>query len=80
MTSANLKNRRIEIDINKNNSPKSKFNKSMGENMIIFKQKQSPSQNNINYNINNTKQTNNNKSKNSLNNINININISKKII
>ena len=87
MTSANFKNRRIEIDLNKNNSPKNKFNASMGENMIIFKHKQSTSQsninninNNINYNINNTKQINNNKNKNSLNNINININISKKII
>ena len=83
MTNANLKNRRIEIDLNKN-SPRNKFNKSMGENMILFKNKQSTSQsninNNLNYNINNNKQINNNKNKNSLNNINININISKKII
>ena len=83
MTSANMKNRRFEIDINKNNSPKARFNKSMGENTILFKNKQSTSQNNINninYNINNAKQINNTKSKNSMNNINININISKKII
>ena len=86
LTSANLKNRRIEIDLNKNNSPQSsKINKSIGENTILFKHKQSTSQNNINnkiinYNINNSKEINNNKSKNSLNNINININISKKII
>ena len=32
LTSANLKNRRIEIDLNKNNSPiSSKFNKSVGD-------------------------------------------------
>ena len=86
LTSANLKNRRIEIDLNKNNSPNSsKFNKSVGDNNILFKHKQSISQNNINnkiinYNINNGKEINHNKSKNSLNNINININISKKII
>ena len=85
LTSANLKNRRIEIDLNKNNSPNSKFNKSVGDNNILFKHKQSTSQNNINnkiinYNINNGKEINHNKSKNSLNNINININISKKII
>ena len=86
LTSANIKNRRIEIDLNKNNSPNSsKFNKSVGDNTILFKHKQSTSQNNINnkiinYNINNAKEINHNKSKNSLNNINININISKKII
>lgn len=86
LTSANLKNRKIEIDLNKNNSPKSsKINKSIRENTILFKHKQSTSQNNINnkfinYNINNSKEINHNKSKNSLNNINININISKKII
>ena len=86
LTSANVKNRRIEIDLNKNNSPNSsKFNKSVGENTILFKHKQSTSQNNINnkiinYNINNAKEIRHNKSKNSLNNINININISKKII
>ena len=86
LTSANLKNRRIEIDLNKNNSPNSsKFNKSVGDNTILFKHKQSTSQNNINnkiinYNINNAKEINHHKSKNSLNNINININISKKII
>ena len=90
LTSANLKNRRIEIDLNKNNSPRAKFNKSMGENMILFKNRQNTSQNNINninnlnnninYNINNNTQVNNNKNKNSSNNINININISKKII
>ena len=86
LTSSNLKNRRIEIDLNKNNSPSSsKFNKSVGDNTILFKHKQSTSQNNINnkiinYNINNGKEINHNKSKNSLNNINININISKKII
>ena len=62
MTSANMKNRRFEIDINKNNSPKARFNKSMGENTILFKNKQSTSQNNINYNINNAKQINNTKS------------------
>ena len=86
LTSANVKNRRIEINLNKNNSPNSfKFNKSIGENTILFKHKQTTSHNNINnkiinYNINNTKNNNHNKSKNSLNNINININISKKII
>ena len=96
LTTANIKNRRIEIDLNKNNSPRAKFNKSMGENMIIFKNKQNTSHNNINninnvnninnlnnninYNINNTNQVNNNKNKNTSNNINININISKKII
>ena len=85
LTTSNLKNRRIEIDLNKNNSPSfSKFNKSVGDNTMIFRNKQSTSQNNINnkvinYNINNAKET-NNKNKNSLNNINININISKKII
>ena len=86
LTSANIKNRKIEIDLNKNNSPtSSKFNKSFGDNNILFKHKQSTSHNNINkkiinYNINNLKEINRNKSKNSLNNINININISKKII
>ena len=87
LTSANLKNRKIEIDLNKNNSPQSsKVNKSIGENAILFNHKPSTSQNNINnkiinYNINNSKEINHNKSKNNnLNNINININISKKII
>ena len=86
LTSANLKNRRIEIDLNKNNSPiSSKFNKSVGDSNLLFRHKQSTSQNNINnkiinYNTNNAKEINHNKSKNSLNNINININISKKII
>ena len=90
LTSANIKNKRIEINLNKNYSPKtSKINKSFGENTILFKHKQTTSHNNINdkiinYNIdnNNNKEVNINhsKSKNSLNNINININISKKII
>ena len=86
LTSANLKNRRIEIDLNQNNSPNcSQFNKSMGDNTLLFKHRQCPSQNNINnriinYNIINSKDTNHHKNKNSLNNINININISKKII
>ena len=85
LTTSNIKNKKVEIDLNKNNSPSSsKFNKSMGDNTIIFKHKQSTSQNNINnkiinYNINNVKEA-NSKSKNNLNNINININISKKII
>ena len=86
LTSSNLNNRKIEIDLNKNYSPKSKFNKSLEEKFILFKQKQSTSQNNINnklVNLNsnkNLKEINGKKSKNSLNNINININISKKII
>ena len=90
LTSANCKNRRIEININKNNSPNSfKFNKSVCDNAnnVFYKHKHTTSQNNIinnkiiNYNINNdTKDINHTKSKNSLNNINININISKKII
>ena len=86
LTSSNLNNRKIEIDLNKNYSPKSKFNRSLEENFILFKQKQSTSQNNINNKLanlnsnNNIKEINSNKSKNSLNNINININISKKII
>ena len=86
LTSSNLNSRKIEIDLNKNYSPKSKFSKSMEENFILFKHKQSTSQNNINNKLmnlnsnNNLKEINSNKSKNSLNNINININISKKII
>ena len=60
LTTANIKNRRIEIDLNKNNSPRAKFNKSMGENMIIFKNKQNTSHNNIN-NINNVNNINHNK-------------------
>ena len=41
LTSANLKNRRIEIDLNKNNNSlnSSKFNKSNGDNNILFKHK-----------------------------------------
>ena len=86
LTSSNLNNRKIEIDLNKNYSPKSKFNKSLEEKFILFKHKQNTSQNNINNKLvnlnsnNNLKEINRNKSKNSLNNINININISKKII
>ena len=86
LTSSNLNNRKIEIELNKNYSPKNKSNKSMEENFILFKHKQSTSQSNINNKIvnlnsnNNLKEINRNKSKNSLNNINININISKKII
>ena len=69
LTSTNLKNRRIEIDLDKDiSSPK--FNNSARDNIILLKNKQSTSQNNIN-----NKNKNNN-----FNNINININISKKII
>ena len=68
LTSTNLKNRRIEIDLEKDMS-NPKFNNSARDNIILLKSKQSTSQNNIM-----------NKNKNNFNNINININISKKII
>ena len=66
LTSTNLKNRRIEIDLDKDNS---NINNSARDNIMILNHKQNTSQNNIT-----------NKNKNSFNNINININISKKII
>ena len=68
LTSTNLKNRRIEIDLEKDIS-NPKFNNSARDNIILLKSKQSTSKNNII-----------NKNKNNFNNINININISKKII
>ena len=63
LTSTNLKNRRIEIDLEKDMS-NPKFNNSARDNIILLKSKQSTSQNNIM-----------NKNKNNFNNINININI-----
>ena len=67
-TSTNLKNKRIEIDLEKEKGYiNPKFNNSARDNIMLLKNKQSTSQNNI-------------KNKNSFNNINININISKKII
>ena len=82
LTTSNLNKRWIETDLNRNNSPNSKFNKSNEEKILFIKNKQSTSQNNINKNIinYNLKNINNKKRKNSLNNINININISKKFI
>ena len=68
LTSTNLKNRRIEIDLDKD-IPNYKFNNSARDNIILLKHKQSASQNNII-----------NQNKNNVNNINININISKKIV
>ena len=91
LTSTNLKHKRIEIDLNRENS-NSKFNNTERDNIILLKNKHSTSQNDIisnksykdennnnkecNIIINNLKEKNNNKSKSNLNNLNnININI-----
>ena len=87
MISQNLKNKRIEINLNKQNSPRIKYNKIIGDNALLFNKKQCTSHNNIkniyntnnniNFNINSSRQINHMKNQKSLNNINININISK---
>ena len=91
LTSTNLQHKRIEIDLNRENS-NSKFNNTERDNIILLKNKNSTSQKDIisnksykdennsnkecNIIINNLKEKNNNKSKSNLNNLNnININI-----
>jgi hypothetical protein len=71
-TSTNLKNRRIEINLDKDSSNSNIINNSARDNIILLNQKHSTSSTSLNKN--------GNRNKNSYNNINININISKKII
>ena len=82
------RNKKIEIKLNKNYSPRSGLNKTSKENLILLKKRQTSSNNlnnskNCNIIINNNIESNSNinekYSKNNNGNINININISKNI-